>query len=58
MRRVLAMMDLPGGLYPLNWVSTIRGEVQVTEKTDEMKFAFFNLAQALIGFRFWEMSFC
>jgi transposase len=40
------------------WLHDFRKLRLVTEKTEEMKFAFFNLAQALICFRFWEMSFC
>jgi transposase len=40
------------------WLHGFRKMRLVTEKTAEMKFAFFNLAQALICFRFLEQSFC
>ena len=42
----------------ISWLHGFRKLRLITEKTEEMKFAFFNLAQALICFRFLEMSFC
>ncbi len=42
----------------ISWLHGMRKLRFVTEKTDEMKFAFFNLAQALICFRFLEPSLC
>src|SRR5215469_5389887 len=42
----------------ISWLHGFRKMRLVTEKTEEMKFAFFNLAQALICFRFLEQSFC
>ena len=42
----------------ISWLHGFRKMRLVTEKTEEMKFAFFNLAQSLICFRFLKMSFC
>jgi hypothetical protein len=42
----------------ISWLHGFRKERFVTEKTQEMQFAFFNLALALICLRFWERSFC
>lgn len=42
----------------ISWLHGFRKMRLVTEKTEEMEFAFFNLAQALICFRFLEQSFC
>lgn len=42
----------------ISWLHGFRKLRLVTEKTEEMKFAFFDLAQALICFRFLETSLC
>jgi transposase len=42
----------------VSWMHGFRKLRFVTEKTEEMKFALFNLAQALICFRFLEPSLC
>jgi transposase len=42
----------------ISWLHGFRKLRFVTEKTQEMQFAFFNLALALICLRFWERSLC
>jgi hypothetical protein len=40
-----------------SWLHGFREDRFVTEKTQEVQFAFFDLALALICLRFWERSF-
>ncbi len=42
----------------LSWLPGFRKLLLVTEKTQDMHFAFFNFALALICYRFLEKSFC
>jgi transposase len=42
----------------LSWLHSFRKLRLVTEKTQEMQFAFLNLALSLICFRYWKQSFC